>query len=207
MEAGDLAVVVAAVLGGTGLGGVLSGGAQISRRHRLRRSVEKTADVAAKLREGSPEALALESVQRVEAARFAALTLIVLPLETRRYLQSLGVYLAALLLSCLVLVAVLLSVLPARSGEREPAGLPASQVAWLLASAAAPLLFALVCDRWLRHRRELFVDLVLAGASPEDAQVAASVDTPPGWLTALVLAVTARRRRQLIRRRAKRVYA
>lgn len=205
MDVGDIALVIAAVLGGTGAGGLLTGGVQVSRRHRLRRSIEKTAEVVEKLPADSAEVAALEAVQRVEAVRFASMTLITLPRDTRQYLQSFGMYLAAFAWLSLTFLAILLTVLPPRE-RRRSAGLPPDQIAWLLASAAFAILYVAILDRWLRRRRDMFVDMVLGGQSFDQAQSVAMEETVPEWLVRVATIFLAWRRHSLIRRRARRAF-
>jgi len=155
--------VVAAVLGSTGIAGTLTGGFQLTRRARLRRTVEKSADVLARL---DAESYARSSLSRAidsDVLQLSALTLVSFPGDLRRLFRLMlafsGVYIG--------LVAVLV-------GYSDPAPVsdptdPKIVVGWLIGFLGLIFSTAMALNALLRARRERFIELVTNGAEPHDA--------------------------------------
>lgn len=72
-------VALAAAIGGSGVVGLFSGGIELSRRARLRRAIEKAADLIERLDDESAEAGSLRHARRLDTLRLAALSVIGLP--------------------------------------------------------------------------------------------------------------------------------
>jgi hypothetical protein len=157
--------VIAALLGSTGIAGTLTGGFQLSRRARLRRSVERTAELLSKLDTDSLSRGSLRRAVDHDVLQLAALTLVSFPGDLRRLFRlSLvfsGIYIG--------LVAVIVSYSP--PAESVPGASPDSRVAlgWFVGMLGLILSIALSFNALLRNRRERFVDLIIKGADPEEA--------------------------------------
>lgn len=163
MDWGTAAVVVAAVLGSGGLASLLSGGLEISRRSRLRRSIEKTRELATKFEAGSQEHDALQSVTELEGLRFAALTHVGLPKSIRRVLMTTWV-LFGLVVAGTLIAAVLVRNWSGDVGKaREAEAFKRDDFVTFVAIAFIALFYVAALDALVRTRRAEFVSRVQAG--------------------------------------------
>jgi hypothetical protein len=70
------AALAAAVIGGSGIAGLVAGGAELGKRSRLRRRVEKGIVIRDLLAQESPERAAMDHAIAADAARLAALSVV-----------------------------------------------------------------------------------------------------------------------------------
>ena len=154
--------VIAALLGSTGIAGTLTGGFQLTRRSRLRRSVEKTAELLSKLDTDSASRATLRRAVDHDVLQLAALTLVSFPGDLRRlFRMSLvfsGIYIG--------LVAVIVGYSPPAESDPDAIADPRVALGWFIGMLGLIVSIALSFNALLRNRRERFVDLVIKGADP-----------------------------------------
>ena len=71
-----IATIAAAVIGGSGIAGLVAGGVELGKRSRFRRRVEKGVVIRNLLTPGSPERAAMDHAIAADAARLAALSVV-----------------------------------------------------------------------------------------------------------------------------------
>ena len=160
----DWAVVVAAIaaaVGTTGVAGLLTGGLQLSRSARLRRSISASMELQSSLPANSAADQALSTAIAADTLRLAAMSLFRAPARLMRLFVPMLVMLVILAgTSWLVLDA--LQVGSSSPTGRYPIGLLALGYFGLLLGAATAQIW--VIDSSTRSRRERFVRAALAGA-------------------------------------------
>ena len=168
IELGSVAAVVGAGLGSTGLAGVLTGGIQLTRRSRLRKSIESSFAVLANLDEGSASHAALKAAIAADGTRLAALTLIGFPRSTIGFFRFAWLY--------VVVVIGVAFVAAASAGPQEPKKTvpvdpvdPVVVLEWAIAAAAFLVAVTFGLNAMLKDRRDRFVSLTQRGLGPEEA--------------------------------------
>ncbi|MGA1812171.1 hypothetical protein VH571_07280 [Frondihabitans sp. 4ASC-45] len=175
----SFAVVAASILGSSGVAGLLSGGIELGRRNRLRRSLFKTTELASKLPRGTSRT-AVEGVRDLEAARYLALTLVGLPRIVIGYVFSF----VCIVLTAFGLVGIWVfaypgSVLSSENAKDKRAAVSTATESQLqqlslafisVAAVSFVILFALAIAATTHANRAYFIQLILGGASVEAAQ-------------------------------------
>lgn len=105
-------LVVAAILGSTGVAGLLSGGVQWSRAARLRHSADRTTSLIAKVGSDTAAGKALALASQRDAIRLSVMSIIQIPGEAIRTLIA--------LVAMLILVAVATFIAYARASTNLP---------------------------------------------------------------------------------------
>lgn len=157
--------MVGAGLGSTGLAGVLAGGLQVTRRSRIRKSIEASYSVLANLDEGSPSHTALKAAIAADGTRLAALTLIGFPKSTVGFFRFAWLYVVVMIGVVFVVVA---AVGPSSALPPKPIS-PVAIVEWTLAGVAFLVAVTFGMSTMLRERRDRFVNLTARGVSPQEA--------------------------------------
>lgn len=171
------AVVIAAVLGSSGLAGLLSGGIDVSRRSRLRRSILKSAELAKSMDEDGPARIAVEGVRDVESARLLALTVIGAPAIAGEMLRTIlyglfGVF--AILFFTVPFLPDRPRVADTTPEHQAQAAAAAFQqgvdnVANVIGGLFLVAIVFVILNRSIRSRRARFTDLILAGRTRAEA--------------------------------------
>jgi len=167
VEWGNIAAIVGAGLGSTGLAGLLTGGLQLTKRGRLRKSIERSQQVRALLPDIAPAAAAVQQAIEADAMRLAALTLVGFPKSTTRLLRFSYVYVV-------VLTGFALAVEATAASDGAPARDPlvldyVAIIEFLIAIAAFILAITATLAAMLRQRRDAFVAMVQSGISIDGA--------------------------------------
>jgi hypothetical protein len=214
---GTAAVVVTAILGSGGAASIVTGGLQLSRRNRLRRSLDRSADLVAKLDAGTPEDVSIRAVMEIESLRYAAQTYVGMPRSVRRLLTFMWVSLGLVVGATLYVVLAVRHLPPFQGLIRANGPTPLSEDDALLfvATGGLFLFYAVGIDVWTRQRRNDFVSRVLCGASiREAADAIGELDGADylvllfeGWFDNVVRRRRSRDRRRMVRRRAHRAFA
>lgn len=168
---GFIGVAITAVVGGSGIAGVLSGAVELSQRNRLRKRGEKTVSLAKLLPVRSPERTALEHAVAIDAAKLSALSVIQLALRVRLWI------LATVVVFVLVLAGLVISALSspilfhAMAGWSASTGLPPLQRSSFFAGVLIGVTGALFLlqSALLALRRDAYVEAVLAGDTSRQA--------------------------------------
>lgn len=212
MDWGTVAVVVTAILGSGGAASVVTGGLQLSRRNRLRRSLDRSADLLAKLDAGTTEDASIRAVMEMESLRFAAQTYVGMPRSVRRLLTFLWVSLGLVVGATLYVVLALRNIPPFQGFALSSGPTPLTEDDALLfvATGGLFLFYAVGIDVWTRQRRNDFVSRVMRGASIQEA--AKEIGDLDGrdylmllferWFDGVVRRRRLRDRRRIVRRRA-----
>jgi hypothetical protein len=169
-----IGVAITAVVGGSGIAGVLTGAVELSQRNRLRRRAEKALALAELLSEKSSERQAVEHAAAVDATRLAALSAV----ELNPLIRYVGAASAFVTVGYVVLVFAFLATNPKGLARVVAAGSlgAASSLTYgqfILIMAALSVILAIVAG-WAfsnasRERRARFVREVLDGRDPKDA--------------------------------------
>jgi hypothetical protein len=167
----DWAIVIAAIaaaVGTTGVAGLLTGGLQLSRSSRLRRSIGASMELRKALRENSASDQALSTAIDADTLRLAAMSLVRAPTLLVRLIIPMIVMLVILAGTSWVALGALDQEQEAFNG-RYPLGLIALGYFGVLLGAATAQIW--VIDSSTRSRRERFVRAALAGGGGDWAAV------------------------------------
>jgi len=156
-------VLVAAVLGTTGVSGLLTGGIEVGRRARLRRHVARALDLRDRVQRRSIEWEALTYSARLDSVRLASLSTVTL---RKRLGQLVRAGLLALVMYAVIGSALVYSGVGALLFD-DRGGLVL--LAFLVAIATTSTLSVGVLDLSLRQDRADFVAAVMAGEDVEAA--------------------------------------
>lgn len=155
------AAVVAAAFGSTGLAGLLTGGLQLTKRGRLKKSIARSQEVLSGLPRATQAHAAVLKAVEMDATRMAALTLVGFPKSTVWFLRLAYIYLVLVTGAAFVAQAVNL---PLSRPEPNPTPVdPVALVEIALAIIAFVIAVAFALASVLRHRRETFVASVQSG--------------------------------------------
>lgn len=169
-----IGVAITAVVGGSGIAGVLTGAVELSQRNRLRRRAEKLLALADLLPEKSSQRRAVEHAAAVDATRLAALS--VVELDPR--LRFLGSASAGVTVAYVVLAILFATANPkgflrsfAIGGFGVVGNFSSFQLAAFLCGFALLLAVVVVWafSNAVRERRARYVREVLDGRDPRDA--------------------------------------
>ncbi|WP_153001887.1 hypothetical protein [Curtobacterium oceanosedimentum] len=155
-------------LGSTGLAGVLTGGIQLTRRSRLRKSIEASYAVLANLENGSAAHAALKAAIASDGTRLAALTLIGFPRSTVGFFRFAWLYVVIFIGVAFVAVASTGPRRPTKSESIEPVD-PVVLVEWSFAALAFLIAVIFALSAMLRERRDRFIILTERGVPPREA--------------------------------------
>lgn len=162
---GSVAAVVGAGLGSTGLAGVLTGGIQLTRRSRLRKSIEASHGVLASLDDGTASHTALKEAIAADGSRLAALTLVGFPRSTVAFFRFAWLYVVVVIGFAFVATA---STGPQQTRRPTPLD-PVTVIEWALAGVTFLVAATLGMSAMLRERRDRFVALTARGVPPIEA--------------------------------------
>jgi len=165
---GSVAAVVGAGLGSTGLAGVLTGGIQLTRRSRLRKSIESSFAVLANLDEGSASHTALKAAIAADGTRLAALTLIGFPRSTIGFFRFAWLYVVVVIGVAFVAVASTGPQKAKKTVAVDPVD-PVVMLEWAVAAVAFLVAVTFGLNTMLKDRRDRFVSLTQRGLGPDEA--------------------------------------
>ena len=152
-----IGVIVASVIGTTGVSGLLAGGVEVGRRNRLRRNTERALDLRDRLKSRTPEWEALSYSARLDSVRLAALSSVGLMRGMRERLRR--ALLVSILWTALAVGTIWLQL---------QAAVPRESITFFLVLYSALILTGSGVTAWLldgqiRRDRAVFVRRVMAG--------------------------------------------